>query len=342
MTCASKELWTNSRATAFLRCQREHKFKYVQGYEPVSSRSALQFGTLIHVGLEHWWKAPSSTRLESSISAFRAALPPGFDSYDAARGEAMLIGYDARWGEADFETVAVELEFRAPMVDPVSGDVSELFDNAGKVDVIAFDRARGRLVGIEHKTTGIDAGAGADYWQTLRVDGQSTKYFDGAQSHGFEIVEMIYDMLVKPKIKPLKATPPAERKYTKEKIKGGVVVEPSRLYATQHECDETPGEYFTRCMNSIADDPNGYYVRVPIVRLEHERIDARAEQFALAEFSVEAARAGFAPRNPGACRRYNSLCPYLPVCSGEGSLQDERLYTLSATKHSELSQEVQQ
>jgi len=341
----TRELWTTSRDKCFRMCQREHSYRYDQGFSTVSDRLSLLFGTLVHVGLEAWWLSPSkSTRLESSISAFRAAVPTDFDPYEAAKIEALLIGYDARWSEQDFTVMAVEREFRAPLIHPGTGERSPNFDRGGKIDAIAYDNKRRRLCGFEHKTSSLDIEPGSSYWQTLRVDGQSTNYFVGASVHGFDLDEFVYDMIGKPKLKPYKATPKSERKYTKPKVdkKTKEIIEPSRLYANQRETDETVEEYFDRVAKDIAENPEDYYRRVSIVRLDREMTEAAAETFDVAEFAAEAKRASFAPKNTGACRRYNTLCDFLPVCIGEASLEDERLFRKSDKQHKELSTEVQQ
>jgi hypothetical protein len=342
---AIRELWTTSRDKCFRSCPREHAYRYDMGYSPVSDRSALLFGTLVHAGLEAWWSEPCKTkRLASSISAFRKAVPTDYDPYEAAKIEALLIGYDTRWADEDFTTIAVEREFRTSLVHPSTGERSPHFDRGGKIDAIAHDNKRRRVCGIEHKTSSLDIEPGSSYWQTLRVDGQSTNYFVGASSLELELDEFIYDMIGKPKLKPYKATPVARRKYTQEKRnkKTGELIEASRLYSNQREFDETVEDYFTRLAEDIATNPDDYYRRVSVVRLEREMVEAAAETYDVAEFSAEAKRAGFAPKNMSACHRYNTLCDFLPVCLGEASLKDERLYRRSDKKHAELSTEVQQ
>lgn len=333
-----RELWTNSRSKCFLQCQREHLYRYVLGYSAASERSALLFGTLVHAGLEAWWGNPNKlTRLESSVSAFRKAAPSEYDPYEAAKIEALLIGYDTRWGAEDFTTLAVEREFRTSLVAS-DGTRSDNFDRAGKIDAIAFDNRTRRTVGIEHKTSSLDIDPGSDYWKTLRVDGQATGYFHGAASHGFDLDVMIYDMIGKPGKKPLKATPKELRKYTKPTKKEPI----PRLYSNQREVDESVEEYFQRVAADIAENPDDYYQRVPIVRLEDEMIEHGDEFFSVAEHAASCARVGFAPKNTSACRRYGTLCEYLPVCTGESTLENRDLYTKNDKQHAELSREVQQ
>lgn len=54
-----KELLTNSRIRTFQTCRRKHYYEYDLAIErqDEEEREALFFGTLIHVGLEAWWKA---------------------------------------------------------------------------------------------------------------------------------------------------------------------------------------------------------------------------------------------------------------------------------------------
>jgi hypothetical protein len=47
------------------------------------------------------------------------------------------------------------------------------------------------------------------------MDGQVSTYFDGAASLGLDVAGCIYDVIGKPGIRPLQATPVEARKYTK-------------------------------------------------------------------------------------------------------------------------------
>jgi hypothetical protein len=332
-----KELWTNSRGKCFLMCPREHSYRYVRGYSPLSNKSALVFGDLAHKGLEAWWNEPNkSTRLESSVSAMRAAIPAGFDPYLVVDLECMLLGYDSRWRDEDYTTLAVEREFRIPLIDPANGDLSERFERGGKIDVVAFDNRTRRVLTIEHKTTSLDISPGSDYWTLLRVDGQPSGYFHGARAMGFAAEACVYDVLKKPQIEPKKATPVALRKYTKAKAG-----ELPRLYANQRETDETVDEYRARLIADMAEKPEAYFGRMEIVRLEAEMAEYDAEQWDVAHLAAHMTDVGFAPRNTGACKRYGSMCDFMPVCCGEATLEDERLFRHSDTKHPELSQETQ-
>src|SRR4051812_9222805 len=87
---------TNSRLKAARACLRYHKLRYVLGYKPAREPSTLRFGTLLHKGLEAWWrgwKLPADERLAVTL----AALEGESDPFELAKAEALLIGYHERW-----------------------------------------------------------------------------------------------------------------------------------------------------------------------------------------------------------------------------------------------------
>lgn len=248
------------------------------------------------------------------------------DPFDLARAEAMLIGYDARWSGDRYETIAVEAEFRAPLVNPETGAPSRTWTLGGKLDVLVRD-ADGRTLIVEHKTASGDVGPGSDYLKRLRLDGQVSVYYAGAAALGHAVDGCLYDVLVKPGQRPLKATPEESRKYTKD----------GSLYKTQRDRDETPEEYRARVMAAVADDPNAYFLRADVVRLEEEMRDAMADVWNLGKQMHEARLAGRFPRNPDSCVRYGRTCEYFGVCTGEASLSDPSLFRASIA-HPELDE----
>jgi hypothetical protein len=252
------------------------------------------------------------------------------DPFDLARAEAMLRGYDARWGEemADrYVVLAVEAEFRAPLVNPDTGAPSRTWTLGGKLDVVVRNLVEQRNDVVEHKTATGDVGPGSDYVKRLRLDGQVSVYYAGGDALGFPIDGCLYDVLVKPAQRPLRATPIESRKFTKA----------GALYATQRDRDETVEEYRDRVLEAVASDPNGHLVRAEVVRLEQEMKDAMADVWGLGVSMREAARAGRYPRNPDACVRYGRTCEFFGVCTGEASLDDTTAFRRSEQLHPELS-----
>lgn len=248
------------------------------------------------------------------------------DPYELAKAQALLTGYHLRWAAEVIEVLGVEVEFRTPLVNPETNHPSKTYALGGKIDAVAR-LADGRLAIVEHKTSSEDIAPGSDYWKRLRLDGQVSVYFDGARALGHDVEVCLYDVIGKPGQKPLKATPEESRKY---------VAKTGLLYANQRASDETPAEYKARIMESIAEDPTGYYARGEVVRLETDMDDARADVWQQAATIRESARTGKAPRNPDSCMRYNRMCSFWPVCTREASLDNPAQYRKTSGVHEEL------
>lgn len=252
------------------------------------------------------------------------------DPYDLARAEALLTGYHCRWVEdmARYVVLGVELEFSAPLRNPETGAMSRTWNLGGKLDALVQDVVTGLVFVVEHKHTTMDAGPGSDYVKRLRMDGQVTVYWSGAKALGHDVGGCVYDVLVKPGQRPYKATPEESRKYTKA----------GTLYANQREADETPDEYRARLMEAISAEPNAFFLRAHVERLEDELRDGMADIWETGRAMREGELAHRHPRNPGACVRYGRTCEFFTVCAGEGSLDDARLYRRSERVHEELEQ----
>lgn len=312
---------TNSELTCRRRCAREHHISYELGYRPIEDAEALRFGTMWHVGMEAWWLGHS---IEDVITlAVRGAADP----YEAARLRVLLRGYDARWAHerSNYELVGVEREFRAPLVNPETGAASRTFELAGKLDVL-FTHSF-----MEHKTTSEEIGVGSTYWRKLTLDPQVSTYYAGSRALGHDPTACVYDVVKKLALRPLKATPAESRKYTKQ----------GHLYANQREQDETVEDYELRCAEEIVSNPDKYYQRGEIVRLEHEEREAQLDAWQHARSIRESELAGAWPRNPDACSRFGRVCGYLDVCCGTASLDDASRFQRVARVHQELSAETQ-
>lgn len=266
MTVSWKYL-TNSRVRTYMRCPRQHHIRYELGYIPLTVDEALVLGIIVHLALEAWWierspllrawrnlsvvhnatdeqimqvlaEAGPADPLMRAVEAIDR-VSPAPDEFVRAKARAMIAAYDKRWSAAPLVAIAVELEFDAPLTNPISGQPSRIWREGGKLDVMAarwrddmvvddatlIKIARGEKmpgveqVIVEHKTSAEDIGIGSFYWRRLRMDGQVSMYFDGAKALGYDPATLVYDVLAKPTLRPSKATPEEERQYTKPKYK---------------------------------------------------------------------------------------------------------------------------
>lgn len=170
---------------------------------------------------------------------------------------------------------------------------------------------------VEHKSTSAEIGPGSPYWKRLNIDAQVDEYNDGTETLvGKKPNGILYDVIRKPQQRPLKATPPEERKYTQESsrvckeckrkkdatpgphveivgegddahevscVDGRIITDPGgRLYKTQREFDETPEEYGLRIRAEIGEAPDKYFQRGLIVRFEEESFEAASDTWLIA------------------------------------------------------------
>lgn len=317
-------LLTNSRLKSARACQRLHFIEYTLRYRPAVTAEALRFGTLLHLGLEAWWRAPEGARLEPALAAVQGEADP----FDRVKAEELLRGYDTRWAGEPYDVLLVEAQFETELRNPATGAASRTWRLAGKLDAVLRDRRTGRVLVGEHKSSSEDISQGSEYWRRLRMDGQVSVYYEGATSLGYEVDGCLYDVVGKPGIKPLKATPEEARKYTKAGV----------LYANQRAEDETPEEYRARLVEDIANNPAAYYQRGEVVRLESEMAEALHDVWQLGQQIRESQNAGRFPRNPDACVRFGRTCPFFAVCTGEEALADNPRF-ISSTPHPELAGE---
>lgn len=324
------KVFSNSRWKTARSCMRQHHYRYTIGMTSVLEAKALRFGSLIHLGLEARWR----NLLEGAYEAMLLALEQEADPYDRARARALLHGYHYRWEAdfADYEVLAVESEFRVPLVNPRTGARSRTWQQGGKFDVLVRSRRDGMVRVVEHKTSSEDIGNG-DYWARLRLDSQVSGYMDAANAMGLDVVSTLYDVIAKPGLRPKMATPVASRKYTKGKrcktcrkeerqCIPCFVEEPSRLYSDQRELDESPGDFEARLCEDIAAHPEQYYQRGDVVRLEHDVNEHRHDLWQWSRQVADSERTGVAPRNTSSCSQWNRSCEFLAVCAGEASIDD--------------------
>lgn len=317
------ETITVSELRCYRACPRQHHYKYVKRVRTLNDAAPLRFGKLMHSALE---LLLSKQDLALTVDCIRGS---DSDPFDAAKAEAMILGYNARWGFDGFKVLAVEKQFTAPLVNPHTGRESRTWQLGGKIDLIVETPDKRVWLG-EHKTSAEDIGIGSDYWSRLTLDQQVSVYYVGMRALGFEPSGCLYDVLRKPQQKPKQATPETERKYVKKT---------GELYANQRMSDETPDEYRDRIIASIAEDPDHYYQRGPVVRLDEDERDAAADVWQSARMIHEGALLGRAPRNPDACKPLGrSACPYLPVCTRTASIDDPGLYRVAEVAHEEMKE----
>lgn len=346
-TTVHLQLLTTSSEKCFGRCPRQYLHKYEQGIRAIRKADTLRFGSLIHQCLEIWWLEIArmqtyghrgrplglvEEQLDSELRANR------IDAFEHVRATEMMRGYHFRWFDNalnKYEVLGVEVEFRASLKNPDTGGTSHTFLRAGKIDLTLKRCDTGRIFVVEHKTSTEDIGPGSDYWTKLTMDTQISRYLVGARSLGIDATSCLYDVLRRPTILPKLATPVESRKYTKP-----TKADPTpRLYKGQRETDESPEEYGQRIRDHIAANPELYYQRGEVVRLDKDRLEADRDCWQIGRAIRDAQLHDRWPRNPDACIRFGRKCEYFGVCSGTASLSDPTMFERTPA-HSELNTEA--
>lgn len=376
-------LLTSSRIKLRRTCPRADWHRYEQGLVSVAPESgSTALGTAVHSGLESWWTAWQTTdglgALDGAMCALQASECLQGDAFTMAKASAMMLAYDARWSRwaATVTVLGVEVPFRTALRHPISGVAARTWAVAGKIDLIVR-LADGRVALADHKTTSADARSGSDYSRRLTLDPQVSTYFLGCEALGMPADLALWDVLRKPDVRPLLATPAESRVYTKAKDRackecakkkaapaphfddeagvwcagGRVQTDPGgALKAGQREWDETPEAYQERCMAALADDgPEGALSHIEVVRSSAE---TEAHGWALwhtvreieeTRKAVQAARGDVraVPQNPDACLKYGAPCAYLPLCEGTANAADPARYRRLPVVHGELPAEIQ-
>jgi len=336
-------LLTVSEVRSSRACARQHHYRYDLGFRPVKNAPTLAFGTLFHAGLEAWWLARQRIAWTpecqpgdaDGVDVLQAALDAiaeharkvETDTIERIRAEELMIGYHARWYVEPLEVLGVETVFRTELRNPETGAASRTYELAGKLDAIVRCLRTGRVLIVEHKTSGEDITLGGEYWSRLRLDAQVSTYYVGARALGHEPAGMLYDVIGKVRLEQLKATPIESRKYKKGT---------NELYANQRAEDESLDDYRERVRADIAERPDRYFARGEVVRLEEEEREAAFDTWQTAALIREGRRLERFPRNPDACVRYGRTCDYFPVCTGEAALTDVHRYQHVGDVHEEL------
>jgi RecB family exonuclease len=325
-------LLTNSRMSCARACLRRHQWSYELGVRPIREHDALRMGSVFHLGAELLQPAfgmaatatpddpqPGSQQAEAealnaiyqAVSQYERPAPWCQDAEGVyewqVEGEtvkALLLAYFFRYRGERITTLAAELAFDLPLVNPQTGHESRLWRLAGKIDRIV-GLPDGRVAVLETKTTGQSLDDASDYWTRLRLDGQLSLYVYAARQLGYPVETVLYDVVRKPEIQPARATPPEKRKYRKDD---------GKLYAGQREQDETPAEFGVRLNQDILARPEFYFARKEIPRLDADLNEAQAEWWQQARLLRDCQIAGRWFRNPNSCLM-PFRCDYWNLCS---------------------------
>jgi len=284
-----------SEALRFLECPRKHFYQYTCRRLPLIKPKPLAFGIAIHIGLQEWFK---SKQIDQCIFKIKESSVVGIDEFDFAAIEVMLRAYDLRWKDENIETIESEKSFEIQLAPDIN--------IVGRMDLLCSKDKKQYV--MEHKTSSMDISPGSNYWVQKQLDPQSAIYIWAARKLGFSVDGIIHDVLCKPRIQPLKATPIEKRKFTQKGF----------LYQGQREKDETPIEYAERIIDAMAETPENWFIRKPETRTNDEIHQTLSDLVSVAEMIST----GHSPKNTGSCFNFNRPCEYFDVCANFATIDD--------------------
>ncbi len=198
----------------------------------------------------------------------------------------------------------------------------------------------------ETKTTSEDLSFGSTFWKRTILDPQLSLYLPALRTMGHDPRGCIYDVLRKPDQRPglvalldehgNKIVLDVNGQRVKTKAgKWRQTGDAGAGYVLQTR-PETPDEYRDRCLEAIAENPDKYYARGMVVRLESDEREAAIDTWNTAAQMRESRRLNVYPRNPDSCTNWSRECDYLNVCAGMASLDDPLLFRYEEDVHEEL------
>jgi hypothetical protein len=337
------EIYTASRLRVLRECPRKHHLRYRLGLLTAAT-AEMRFGTVGHAALEAYYRAWQAGDLDGRLDAALALadqLPP----FDRVKLRLLVIAYHERWGGEDWEILAVEVEFRYELADYlIGGKIDALIRSRadGRVYVVEhkFTGSDTSLGGPYWERLALDTQV------SIYIDGAAMLGHEIAGCIYDVIKRPEHEQLQATPPEARRYTVGKGCKACGGSAKAGAVArgcgflrvafassvetptcdgcagsgwkldkdgkpEAPRLHATQREHDETIEDFEDRLLEVIAERPDDFLQRGPIVRLGDELPAMRID---LVEW-IEIERTGLAPRNDSACARGHRLCDFFPICA---------------------------
>lgn len=240
-----------------------------------------------------------------------------------AKVRGLLLGYDHRWQSSGWNTLSVEETFQLPVINPETGRESRTFRQAGKVDAIAEHGGSAYLV--EHKTTSEDiSDPNSTYWRRLAIDSQVSSYVLANWQQGRKLAGTLYDVIRKPGISPKQIVKTDLKTLLEHGIYFGWKVSAGAVEHARQTGAESPALYSMRLARECIDNPQKYFARRVIPRLDDDLLEWAAELWEVGQAILHARNRDAHFRNSGACMLYNQPCEYLGICSGHDSPDSDK------------------
>jgi len=278
----------------------------------------------------------SEDALQNALDAIEKHRVPGESgNLIAAKVRGLMIGYDAKWRNTRHDVVGVEQAFHLPVINPQTGKPSRTFTQSGKFDGVISVHGRNYL--LEHKTTSDDiSDPDSPYWAILDIDSQVSSYALANWQSGRKLDGTLYDVIRKPGIAPKKLDKASQKMIVANREYCGCEVPADIALAVaqgqERECFKL---YEIRLASETMENPDKYYQRRIIPRLDAELAEYAREMWDVGQSLIHARNNNSHYRNSSACMNYNTPCTFLGVCRGHDTI-DSNKWKARETRHAEL------
>jgi hypothetical protein len=264
------------------------------------------------------------TPLEKTLQRIDELASPD-DWVMAATVRGLMIGYDARWGDAQRHIVLTGTEkvLTAPLINVETGRQSRTFSLVGILDKTAAD---GEYVEIfDHKTTSSDISEpDGFYWRQLVVDSQPSLYELLAMLNGEKVSRVTWDVTRKPTIRPKEISKKDHAETLSSSVYCGFDLSTETLAYLADNQRENAEMFAHRVAADAIANPDRFYARRHAPRTREQLAEYAKELWDVGDQIRQARNAGRHTRNSSACFNYNRPCPFLGLCAGSDHPESER------------------
>ena len=238
-----------------------------------------------------------------------------------------MTGYASRYATEDFTIIEIEKSFTGNIRNPDTGRCSQTFVMAGKADAIV-QRSDGMYL-LEHKTA---ASIDSNYLDKLWTDTQIALYCYYLRELGYPIVGVIYNVLLKSRLKQSKGETQEEYEARHAEL---AAKNKSGKSTAKRQMPETNEEFQGRLAAWYAK-PEAFHRE--FIYLSEDRLAMlQDEVWEITQQYLDARRRGKWLLNTSSCFSYQRPCEYLPYCqSGFNPNVSDNLYEI-VPPHEELS-----
>jgi len=327
---------TYSGIKTFRNCRRMYDLRYNRCLVPIEEDETKRLGSVFHKCMEMWYGRDIGVPAEQVIDGIQDYIDRSYPDRlvdDVQRKNwhlavAMFRAYIGKYPSENFKVVAVEKEFRCPIVNPDTSCSSRTFMMAGKVDAIIL--IDGQYYILEHKTA---ANITGDYIERLPMDFQITLYSDYiGQEMNLKIAGILYNVVGKALLKQGRGETEAEFQERRAAL---IAKSKSGKSSAKRKIPEPDDAFQERLAEKYLDDGMFHRERLFISRDQYDML--HSEVWELTQQLLLARRTGRWYMNTDYCFHYNKPCSYFPICrSNENPNVIENLYRVSEP-HPELN-----